>query len=60
MKIRKTITIDIESWKKLKIIAIKNGNTISQQIAQFVSRFKINITDNAIIEKNYKQSRVNK
>jgi len=40
MKVLKSIRIENETWKKLKIIAIKNNLSISDQITAYVENKK--------------------
>lgn len=36
MKVRKTIYIENEDYIELKLLAVKNGNTISKQITKLI------------------------
>lgn len=53
MKVLKSIRIDDNIWKDLKIIAIKNGKSIPGQIEFMVEKEKSEMKKNKQTEKDY-------
>ena len=55
MKVRKTVYIEEGIWRKLKVFAANNGNTISQQIYELIKEKNIFVTGSSNIKDTSEQ-----